>query len=217
MEITVYTAILGGYDKLRAPAVIEPGVRYVCLTDTPASVSEPWETMAAPTPFLDMQRNSRAPKIMAHQHIHSEYSIWHDGCFYLAVSPSDLISRDLDGADMALYRHPCRQSVWEEAQACEEFGIGEPELIQEQVMRYRDLGLPNGLWAGGMVIRKHTKAVERFNCAWWSEYLRRSSRDQLSLPYALWSSGVNYATINGDILTDSSRLHFHFHAASDRS
>jgi hypothetical protein len=210
-DITVYTVILGGYDNLRTPRVYEAGVKYVCVTDEPLSCA-PWEIRPAWLPYESLSRNSRIPKILAHLQFDSEYTIYHDGHFALNAMPSQLVDHLLADADIAMYRHPCRQSVYEEQQICERECIGAGPEMTAQINRYRDIGLGSGLWAGGFIARRNTEQVVRFNETWWDEYIHGCTRDQIALPAAQLSTGIKINTIDADILMDSKRLVLCMHA-----
>lgn len=211
MSITVYTCILGGYDNLRPPAVVEPGVRYVCFSDEPRQC-EPWEIQPAPRMYGNASRDSRIPKILAHLCVDSEYSIWHDGCLVTAMKPSEMIGAHLADADLALYRHP-RPSVYAELEYCRKTGIGYGDAMVAQVERYRAHGLGNEYYCGGAILRRHTDIVTLFNEGWWREYLAGCMRDQLALAFTRYSVGLKVNIIEADLLTDSQRFHFNFHAA----
>ncbi len=74
------------------------------------------------------------------------------------------------------------------------------------------MGAPVGLWAGGLIIRRHTPAVAAFNEVWWDFFKRGSTRDQLALPMAVAKTGMKIETIAG-IVTDNPIMGFHWHAA----
>lgn len=210
-DITVYTVIIGNYDNLRPPGIIEPGVRYVCVTDQPLQC-EPWEIMPAFMPYESASRNSRIPKILAHLHFNSEYTIYHDGQYKLMAKPSQLIDENLKAADIAFYRHPCRKSVYQEMETCRKEDIGYGDAMIKQVENYRRCGLGDGLWAGSFIARRSTYAVEIFNERWWSEYIGGCMRDQISLPMAQRITGIPIHTINAYILDDTERIKFCWHA-----
>lgn len=210
--ITVYTVILAGYDNLHPPAVAEPGVRYVCITDEPIHCP-PWEIRLAWRPYESDRRNSRIPKILAHLYFGSEFTIYHDGCFSLQIEPSRLVESFLNDADIALYRHPCRTSIYEEHTACERDQIGDGPEMNAQVERYRSIGIGPGLWAGGFIARRNSQAVAEFNETWWREFRRGCERDQIALPAAIFMSGLKVHTVDADILMDTDRLAFHWHVA----
>src|SRR4026208_505614 len=92
---TVYTVVLGGWDYLRPPEMIDPDARYLAFVDQPMPPCYPWEQVPAYTPFAKHSRNSRLPKIVPHLHFEAEYSIYHDANFCLKRSPEYLIDRYL--------------------------------------------------------------------------------------------------------------------------
>lgn len=214
--ITVYTAILCGYDNLRPPGVIEPGVRYVCFSDEPLHCP-PWEIQPAWLRYDSGSRNSRIPKILSHLHIDTEYSIYHDGCLSIQCKPSSLIAEVLKDADWAMYSHPCRKSVYEELNACRSMGIGYGSDMQEQVDRYRANGLGDGLWAGGVIVRKKTDLTVTVNEAWWREYINGCARDQISFPFVRQAYGLRVHSIDdADILQDTKRFGFNWHGWAEQ-
>jgi hypothetical protein len=203
-DITVLTCVINSYDNLRPPQFVNPSKRYLCYLNDPWPATPPWEYSPAYTPYPSQGRNSRIPKILSHLHCDTEYSIYHDACFRMAVDPEEAVERWLKDSDMALLRHPCRQDVYEEAALCLREGIGDPDEINRQTEAYRAAGLPprSGLWAGGILVRRHTPEVIRFNELWWEEFLHGCSRDQIALPYAIWKSGIAVHTIDADIFTN---------------
>jgi O-antigen biosynthesis protein len=212
-DVTVYTIILGEYDNLRPPAVIEEGVRYVCFSDRPRSCS-PWEVQPAWTPLPSQSRNSRIPKLLPHLFFDSEFTIYHDGCFRLKKPPSMIVGELLHGGyDLAMFKHPCRISVYEEQQVCEKEHIGDGPDMTAQVARYREAGLRKGLWAGGFIARRNSSLTQDFNEKWWLEFKAGCARDQFALPMAVSLAGVNMNTIDKNILEDGTLVEFCWHAA----
>jgi len=210
-DITVYTVILGDYDNLRPPEIVEPGVRYVCISDEFYSCP-PWELWPAWKPYKSEARNSRIPKILSHLFFDSEYTIYHDGSFVLKEKPSVLVDTLLSDSDIAMFRHPCRSSVYQEAGVCEREKIGAGPEMAAQIERYRAIGLGDGLWAGGFIARRNTTSSANLNEMWWREFLAGSTRDQIALPAAKLITGINIHTIDADILMDSQIVKFAWHA-----
>ena len=63
--------------------------------------------------------------------------------------------------------------------------------IQAQIQQYLREGFPleSLLYRGAMIVR-HPEAAE-FNTFWWNEILKhKHPRDQLSMAYAIWRTGV---------------------------
>ena len=141
-------------------------------------------------------------KLLAHQWFpRARYSVWHDGNMSLKIRPDQAVQY-LGNHDVAMFAHPERACVYEEARAILEMkkALGFEISIGTQVKEYKVRGYPahHGLAATGLVVRRHTEAVARFNDAWWSELVRYSNRDQMSVNYVLWRLGMEYAGIPGD-------------------
>lgn len=212
MSIVVVTAILNSWDYLR-PIERHDSIRNICFADRPMEPVAPWEIQPAYTPCgMPASRASRLPKILPNLHVDAEYSIWHDANFVLRADPQTLIAAYLRNADIAMFEHPCRKHVGEEAEVLLREKIGDPVEVEWQHKEWLNMGAPCGLWAGGLIIRRHTPAIERFNEAWWGYFAAGSTRDQLALPMALHATGTKIETIRGEIFT-SPIMGFHWHAA----
>ena len=158
-DLTVYTCILNGYDDLMPPAIINSHFRYICFTNINLPPCPPWGYRPAYWPEnLKSNRASRIPKILSHLHVDTEYSIWIDGHLQLLVDPEDLIAGHTNESDLALFQHPLRDCVYSEIALCLEEGIGDKTELIAQEASYRALCYPaqNGLWACGLIVRRHT-------------------------------------------------------------
>lgn len=209
-KITVYTVIIDDYDELKPPRIVEPGVRYICFTNKDYTCP-PWEICKVEKLYVDPRRSSRVQKIMSHLYINSEYSIYHDGSCSLTAKPSDLVREFLKTTDLAMYRHPIRKSIYEERDVCVKLGICSTTEIESQISRYKTYGIIPGLWSGGIIFRRNTEAVKKFNEIWWKEYSLGCIRDQIALPRAIMDSGIPIHTIQEIINTDKNRFKFHYH------
>lgn len=148
--------------------------------------------------FKDPRRNSRIQKILAHQYVGTYYSIYIDGNIKLLKSPKELIEEHLKDHDLAVWKHPKRDCLYDEAIVCAKRGLDDPETIIEQAKMYEDSGFAKhkGLNECGVILRRHTRKVEEFNNAWWSEYCRHSCRDQISFMYAADKVGLRFKSID---------------------
>jgi hypothetical protein len=153
----------------------------------------------------------------------AEYSIYHDANFTLNTPPEQIISLLLGNHDWAAHKHPARTCIYQEADVI----LHHPDMegwraqkparalaVREEIDRYRSDGYPQnaGLWANGMIVRRHTPAVNRLNERWWKLYSSGGERDQLSFPVARRAEGVEVNTIDEQI-TISPYLNFFFHSA----
>lgn len=197
-RIVVFTAITGVRDALNDDQCGD-GASFVAFVDRPWK-SSLWIQQPAYDRFHSLRRNSRVHKILAHQYIDAEYSIWIDGNISLRIPAAELISRWLADVDLAVFKHHARDCLYAEAAVCAERGLDSRDLISAQVLKYREEKIrpEQGLGECCVVLRRHTAAVERFNNFWWSEYSRFSVRDQISFMYAVTRSGVRHAFIEPD-------------------
>lgn len=196
-NITVVTSITGSKDNLLENQV-KGNAKFVAYLDEPWMSSD-WEIKKAYDKFNDDRRNSRIHKLLIHQYVDTEYSIWIDGNIRLLVPPEQIIKKYLKDHDFAVFRHPTRDCIYDEALVCAKRQLDDPEAIIEQVSHYEKDGFAKhkGMAECGVLIRRHTPQVEAFNNAWWSEYTRFSKRDQISFMYALDKVGLR-----ANIITD---------------
>jgi hypothetical protein len=103
---------------------------------------------------------------------------------------------ELGDDDLLLIRHPWRDDILEEAEASLASWKWDEQPVVEQAQSYIDAGHPRhwGLFHGGMVVQRDTPAMRAFNAAWWGEYCRWSSQNQVSLPPLLRTSGIKWHT-----------------------
>jgi len=137
--------------------------------------------------FVRPVMNAKIYKILSHQFIDDDVSIWIDGNIELLISPEQLVEEFLGDADIAVFKHFERDCVYDEAEAAKGLDRSNIPPIEAHAKFLRKKNYPkhNGLYECGIIIRRHSKKIEDFNNAWWSEICRHSSRDQLSFPYTL--------------------------------
>lgn len=200
----VFTSITGGKDNLVEKQV--GGADYYAFVDE-IKPSKTWKQIGVYDKFKSDRRNSRIAKIIPHKYFNTEYSIWIDGNLSLLKAPQELIDKYLDGYDIAVFKHPVRNCLYQEAIECAKRGLDDPEAIIEQVQSYENEGFPKeyGLGENMMILRRHTPKVERFNNAWWAEYCRYSVRDQLSFMYCADKVGLPVNLIDEQFIEKDGR------------
>jgi Protein of unknown function (DUF616) len=119
----------------------------------------------------------------------SDLSIWIDGSIRIK---SPRFVRDmrakLGERDWAMFVHPDRDCIYDEAHACSGLTKCNGLPLFAQVEAYRGTVAPNsGLFASGIIVRREPQSEElsRANDLWWNEIVTWTIRDQLSLPYVL--------------------------------
>jgi len=190
---TVFTAVFGPYDDLKTPLVVTPGWRYICFTDQPFK-NDVWEVIQRPLMPEGAPRTARFYKIMFHRHIESEDSLWIDASFIINCNLDEWWKRFKE--PITCVKHPIRNDVYSEAQACIDQRRGDGRTIMKQVELYWKIGLPknNGLIASGILMRQMKQPVIDICDLWWRHLCEHSSRDQISLAYAVWKMPIPYYT-----------------------
>ena len=198
--ITVVTSITGGKDGLIDDQV-KGNADFYAYLDRPFS-SNTWSIGKAYDRFHDARRNSRIHKILIHEYHDSEYSIWIDGNIKLLVSPEEIIERYLKDHDIAVFQHPNRDCIYDEAIVCAERGLEKKDELVDQCVNYNLRGYAphKGLAECGIIMRRHTPEVRALNNEWWAQYTRYSKRDQISFMYAVDAVGIRVNLIKGFFL-----------------
>ena len=199
----IYTAISNGYDTLK-PHPPVTGCRFVAFVDNPKTCPDNGWELRKLIPFhSDPIRNSKRYKILAHKMLpRTTCSLWLDGRIEImdGFDFDSMIEKFLARHDMALFNHPRRNCVYDEAETCQQRKLDDPSTIDKQMSRYRTEGYPerHGLTINGIILRRHTHQIALFNTRWWKEICEGSRRDQLSLSYSLWKTRTTYTPLPGN-------------------
>lgn len=148
--------------------------------------------------------NAKIYKVLAHKYFSSPITVYLDNNIALNVNSSILCDQWLKDADMALFKHPWRDCIYNEREHARERLLPQfRPLLDEQVMRYRSEGFPPnfGLVECGMIIRRNNAITTEFNERWWAEICRYTNRDQISFPYILWKmkNRIKVLVIDGNV------------------
>ena len=199
--MTVYTAILGKTDQLKAPAIINSAVRYVCFTDQPLQPVAPYELVMIPPCDGTARMLSRRIKILSdHPALgNPQVSLWHDAAFRLLVDPVQMLKYIQRGAEMVALQHPHRDRIEDEATAVAGWGWMPADVLQRQVAEYRTAGFAqqSRITSTGICLRRLNDRVRAFNECWWAEVARWGWRDQMCVDYALWKQDVRVEYMQG--------------------
>lgn len=189
--ITVYTCATNRRDSLREDQCTD-GANFVAYVDQIKDDSNVWKYLSVSDLFRSPRRNARMHKVLSHQFIPEEYSIWMDANVALKVPARQLVDDYLGEADIAVFKHRTRSCTYDEAERCRVLGADSAEIIDEQVRHYKNSGLPSrlGLAETSVVVRRNSEQIMRFNNAWWGEICRYSVRDQISFMFAVQEIGL---------------------------
>jgi hypothetical protein len=198
-RVVVYTCITGGYDELTAPAHADPEIDYVCFSDGETSPVAPWRMIDVR--HLAMTAKDRNRYVKMHPHLvlpEHDVSIYVDGSIRIVGNLRPfLASCDSRIENILLYDHPERSCAYAEGAACAHFAHDWIWRITRQLSSYRKAGFPEnyGLFEAGVIIRRNTSEMRVLMEAWWAAYSTGVRRDQLTLPFLSWQSGVRLGSL----------------------
>lgn len=219
--MTVYTAIIGEYDYVKPLAVPQRGgLNYVLFTDQPhdsivfkyyndqPEEGKIWDIRKIEVMDCGPAKTARRVKIMFHEYIDDEFSIWLDGTF---VVNTDIARwwRKRFRPPFTCVSHPFDDCAYTDAFSCMRGGRGDRCALVDQVKFYRDEGLPEhaGLIASGILMRQNTREVRKLCTAWWEQVERFSERDQIAFGYAAWRNPGVHDVIQWDYTTQHEFKH----------
>lgn len=204
----IYTVITGGYDTLKNQPK-QDGFDFICFTDNKDLKSDCWEIRQIPEELNNLSnvKKQRCLKILAHKYLPEyDFSVYIDGNVNILGNISDFIKNNCKEEDGYFFigKHPERDCVYDEVNACIKYRKDKPETMKEQVEGYRQEGFPKhyGLAQSCIMFRYHNnpeciKLMEY----WWNELKIKSHRDQLSLFYSKWKTNTKINLIDKSIFS----------------
>lgn len=189
--VTVCTSLCGDYEELLPPAFINDGWKYVCYSDRPRETWGVWEIRPIPFENADNTRRSRWAKMNLPLLFPDEkWVFWQDANIIIKDDISGLLS-GRDDSGLWMVRHPVRQCVYQEAQACLDSKKESKEKLDAQAAAFAQNGMPRnfGMWENNFfLINPENRKIADIFAQWWTEYMKYSKRDQLSLPYVFYKN-----------------------------
>jgi hypothetical protein len=134
-------------------------------------------------------------KVLPHLYFDKDITVWIDGNIYNKIDKNYLVDRFLGNSDIGIFKHPFRETVWQEFQVLKEDKRFADKWLQKRLKEQKEYyikeGLPKNtpLFECNFIIRRNNEKVNRLMEAWWAEICRWQWRDQVSFPYVLWKYG----------------------------
>lgn len=152
-------------------------------------------------PVYGPRRDAKLPKMLGWLLVPGyDYYIWQDSVMEVRADPQRLVSIYLRGnVDMALWRHPERDCVYDEIQAVIDQSKDDPAQAQAagHWLRSQDYPEHNGLFEMSSFVYPNSRKVQQAMLAWWELVCKLSSRDQITWPYVLHSHRLRYNCLPG--------------------
>ena len=185
-----YSAVFGGYDcPRRAP----PGG--VLFTDRAPPRKLGWDARVIAPPYPDnLARSNRFFKLQPHAHLDADRVLYLDASMTLTVSPAEVLRAFQAEAggdhDVFTLRHSLGHTVADEPAWVEQKGITRADVLARQTARYHGVPVGTPTAEARLIIARLPEAIP-FLDAWWAEVRDFSHRDQVSFPFAWWSTGAD--------------------------
>jgi hypothetical protein len=185
----IYTIVTNNYDKVPKPKIYQ-GFDYWLFTDDPYLEVQGYETKVLPKSSNPIKQQ-RQVKILSHEYTKGySLSIYHDANIELTNNPLQLISQFFKGG-MLTTTHAQRSTIKEEAKRIVELNKDTQQSVDFTMQGLSDYPDNLGLWETGIMIRD--KSVAELERVWFELLNQYSHRDQLTLPYAAWKTGIHPA------------------------
>lgn len=208
--VAIITSITDGYETLKR---IKPqfgiDVEWIAYTDGKEE-REPdhgWAVVGMrdddflPEDLRHPNRKAKLAKCRPWEVTQAPYSIWIDGA-YRVVSPVFAMQAIQFATPIAQFLHPWRQCIYTEAAESRRLAryADQHEEIADQAREYEEIGHPPdwGLWATGVIVRKHSADMQAFGNQWLSEIRWHSYQDQVSEPVVLRLCDLRPQALPGD-------------------
>jgi hypothetical protein len=195
-NIAIITAIYDHYDSVK-PILpqIDTDAEWVLVTGNEDTAKEAeelgWRAVVEPQPDLHPNRAAKRPKLLPWKYTDASTSIWVDASFRV-VSETFAADAMVYANPIAQFKHPWRDCLWDEAVA----SCGIPKYfnqpISRQALQYRSEGHPAnwGLWASGIIARRHHPIIRMLGDEWKGQIDNWSFQDQISQPFVLRKLGL---------------------------
>ncbi len=195
-KICVYTCITGDYDDLKEIKNVEKNIDYFCFTNNHNIKSKTWNVIYIDNEGVDNHRLARKIKILGHPIIWEyDISVWQDASVTFNKKVNSFISTFFDNEkdNLCVPKHYCRKTVKEEANECIRLKKDSKDLIKKQMLFYKENGFKDdlGLFETTVFIRNNKSKLLNDTLKVWYEMIEKySKRDQLSLTYAAFKTGL---------------------------
>lgn len=206
-KVAVYTAVFGNYDSIKEPLYISDNCDYYAITDQNIPDKSAWVKYTIKDEgFEQLDNYHKAKYCKLHPHElfpQYEYSIWIDGNVRIVADVIPLIDRMSKETTMATFQNPYHRCIYTESRFLIYHNAANLDVLHTQVSMYQKEGFPKnfGMREFTIIVRKHNdRDLIDLMEKWWTQVNKYTMRDQISLPYLLWSRGytIDYIQLLGE-------------------
>lgn len=203
-KIAVVTASIGSKDIQEPPILFDNTDFYAFVDESKLNIKDSWKR----NKFIDFsfdtvyknRRNAKIYKVLPHFFVPDyDYYIWIDSTHYVAMEPIKIIDDLLSDSDIAVFKHPERNCVYEEAEFVKKINYDHHNLIDSVLEFYRNQNYPrnSGLYENPARIQRNTPEIQKMMFSWWEMICKYTSRDQITFPYVLNRYNIKPTIIPG--------------------
>jgi uncharacterized coiled-coil protein SlyX len=217
----LYTCITGNYDDIITHQYIDNNWHYICFTDCPPENPQSYIWEFLPLSFIDLDnvRNHRWHKLHPHL-LFPKYSnsLYVDGNVDLLTCDvfNDVEKYIKQSQPIAIPPHFCNFNIYDEFDACLEYGKDSADIIKRQENLIKQSGFDGDYMNGrffeiNIIYRKHhNKKIVKIMNDWWQFIKDYSSRDQLSLTYILWKHNFSVPLLTDRTYREGNRIKLNY-------
>lgn len=222
-KYVIYSALVGAYDAVFQPEVVDERFDFVLFTN---EVKEDrlgvW--MVRPIPYQNQDTTRVARYVKTHPESllpGYEASVWMD--MNVRIKTGYLYERVAqlaqEGVPVSSMNHHTYDCIYDEAFSVMHLRIERESVVVRWCHRLCREQYPvhNGLCETNVLYRKHEEIVNAFDELWWSCIDCYSRRDQLSFNYALWKTGILCHYLMGEDTCARNTEHFEVVVHKNRS
>lgn len=217
-KYVVYQAIVGDYDRILQPTIVDDRFDYILFSDTfDIPFVGVWQVRELP--FSEGNNKQKCGFAKCHiEELLPEYeaSLWIDG--NIQITSQYVYDRFVElmslGIEWASIKHPSQHCTYDEICAIVKLRWVADYEVADWYKKLREECFPEnwGLFETNVLFRRHDARVYKASSLWWQTLLLNIRRDQFSVMYALWRDRlkVDYYLIGGECPRIGSK-HFAYH------
>lgn len=216
-RFVIYSAVIGSYDEVFQPLVIDDCFDYVMFSNSlPEGQKGTWQIRRIE--YDNPIQSKIARYVKTHpESLLPEYeaSLWLDA--NICIAGKEVYDRFVElfekGTLVASVKHLAYDCVYNEMFSVLDFRYESEEVVVKWGHELRKRGFPRhaGLYETGLLYRRHSnEAVKNFDALWWRYIDANSKRDQLSFTVALREKKIScgFFLPEGKTVRDSEGLEF---------
>ncbi|EPG7578467.1 glycosyltransferase domain-containing protein [Providencia huaxiensis] len=222
-KIAVYTVLSGNYDKIHPiKETLNNKIDAFIISDQARNLPNGWKLKIIKKENQETNIEfNRKFKIQPNLQFDDYYmTIYIDSNIEIISNLESLISDFINSEyDIALYSHPVRNSIYDEAEEIKRIGYDYCFSIDKQVNRYKSEGfISQTLYEANIILRRNTTLMNRTMDLWWYEFSNGIKRDQISLTYACFKTGLKILSLGKhDARFINNNFYYHVHLKKNAS